>query len=139
MSAMCQRFFGLPKTLDGCETVDAALCDELMAYIMEKGNFGRKSGKTGKISSVYLDMSNPVRFFKRLQTGGMTRWKAAKNHPILRPFAWIYQIGSVSRELAKNRISAKEMADQHARGVRQRELMKALGLDVERSIGARNG
>ena len=32
--------------------------------------FGRKSGETGKIASVYLDMSNPFRIFKRLQEGG---------------------------------------------------------------------
>ncbi len=137
VSVMCQRFLGLPKTLDGCETVDPAVCGELMSYIMEKGNFGRKSGKTGKISSVYLDMSNPFRVIKRLQKGGMTRWKAAKKHRILRPFAWAYQAGSIRRELKRNHISAKEMSNQHAQGVRQRELMKALGLDVERSIGAR--
>lgn len=137
VTVMCQRYLGLQKNLAGCKTVDSELCEELMEYVLEKGNFGRKSGKAGKLASVSLDMSNPVRFFKRLQTGGMSRWNAARKHAVLRPFAWIYQIGYINKRLIQNRISPKKMAEQHTQGVRQRELIKALGLNVDRNIDVR--
>lgn len=134
VTVMCQRYLGLPELLGGCETVDIKVCDELMEYIMEKGNFGRKSGETGKIASVYLDMSNPIRMFKRLQAGGMLNWSAARKHGYLRPFAWLFQIGHISKRLIKKRITLQDMAEQHTEGVKQRELIKKLGLEVKRSI-----
>lgn len=134
VTVMCQRYLGLPETLDGCETVDIKVCDELMEYIMEKGNFGRKSGETGKIASVYLDMSNPVRMVKRLQAGGMSNWSAARKHGYLRPVAWLFQIGHISKRLIKKHITLQDMAEQHTEGVKQRELIKKLGLEVKRSI-----
>ena len=136
VTVMCQRCLGLQKNLAGCETVDSKLCDELLEYVMEKGNFGRKSGETGRIASFSLNMSNPVRFFKRLQAGGMSRWKAARKHAVLRPFAWIYQIGYINKRLLKNGISPKKVAEQHTQGLRQRELIRALGLNVDSTIDA---
>ncbi len=133
-TAMCQRYLGLRQDFHGCETVDPELCDELMSYIMEKGNFGRKSGETGKIASVFFDISSPIRAFRRLQAGGMCRWDAAKKHPILRPFAWIYQIGFIARELIRNRIRPGDLIEQHSRGLRQRKLIEDLGLRVDRTI-----
>ena len=133
-TAMCQRYLGLRQDFHGCETVDPELCDELMSYIMEKGNFGRKSGETGKIASVFFDISSPIRAFRRLQAGGMCRWDAAKKHPILRPFAWIYQIGFIARELIRNRIRPGDLIEQHSRGLRQRKLIEDLGLRVNRTI-----
>ena len=132
-TAMCQRYLGL-KEMKGTETVDPGLCEELMSFIMEKGNFGRKSGETGKIASVFFDLTNPLRAFRRLQAGGMCRWNAAKKHPILRPFAWIYQIGFIARELIRNRIGAKDMIEQRGRGLEQRKLIEDLGLRVDRTI-----
>lgn len=67
VTAMCQRYLGLRKIVEESESYP---CRELMDYILEKGNFGRKSGKYGKISSVSLVSSSPVRFWKRLQKGG---------------------------------------------------------------------
>ena len=133
-TAMCQRYLGLPQSFPGTESVDPRICEELMSFIMEKGNFGCKSGETGKIASVYLDMSSPLRVLKRLQAGGLCRWNAAKKHPILRPFAWIYQIGFITRELIKNRIGAKDMIKQRGRGLEQRKLIEDLGLRVDRTV-----
>jgi hypothetical protein len=134
ITTMCQRYLGLPGTFPGTEEEDEALCDELMNYILEKGNFGQKSGETGKIASVYLDMSNPIRVFKRLHDGGMSRWSAARKYPALRPFAWIYQIGFISRELIRNGIKPGEMVKQRNKGLEQRKLIEDLGLKVDSMI-----
>lgn len=132
-TAMCHNYLGL-REMKGCETVDPGLCDSLMTHIMEKGNFGCKSGETGKIASVFLDLTNPLRAFHRLQAGGLCRWNAAKKYPILRPFAWFYQIGFITRELIRNRIGAKDMIKQRGRGLEQRKLIEDLGLRVDRTI-----
>lgn len=133
-TAMCQRYLGLPQSFPGCESVDPGLCENLMNHIMEKGNFGCKSGETGKIASVFFDLTNPLRAFHRLQAGGLCRWNAAKKYSVLRPFAWIYQIGFIARELIRNRIGAGDMIKQRGRGLEQRKLIEDLGLRVERTI-----
>jgi hypothetical protein len=129
-TAMCQRYLGLRHIVDenGLPT------DQLLAHIMEKGNFGQKSGETGKIASVYLDMSNPIRVFKRLQDGGMSRWSAARKYFVLRPFAWIYQIGFIANKLVRNRIAPGEMVKQRNKGLEQRKLIEDLGLKVDSMI-----
>ena len=109
-------------------------CDELMEFILSKGNFGRKSGEKGKIASVFLDMSNPIRVFKRLQAGGQARWKVAKKYKILRPFAWIYQITFIIRELNHNKITLNQFWKMREEGLEQRKLIERLGLQVERMI-----
>ena len=79
-------------------------------------------------------MSSPVRVLKRLQAGGLCRWNAAKKYSVLRPFAWIYQIGFIARELIRNRIGAKDMIKQRGRGLEQRKLIEDLGLRVDRTV-----
>lgn len=129
VTAMCQRYLGLSKELDGCETVDIKLCNELMGFIMKMGNFGRKSeATTGKVAFVYRDLSNPIRVLKRLQEGGLYRWNAAKEHAILRPFAWIYQICSIIRELKRSGISIKTLLYQRKQGIWRRKMFNELGL-----------
>ena len=131
VTAMCQKYLGL-KTIVPIE--DDYPCDDLMAYVLAKGNFGRKSGEEGKIASVFLDMSNLSRVLKRLQTGGKIRWKAAKKYKVLRPFAWVYQINFIIRELRQNNITLKQFWKQKDIGLEQRELVEKLGLRVERMI-----
>lgn len=131
VTVICQKYLGLGHYVDESDDYP---CDELLEYIMGKGNFGRKSGLEGRTASVFLDSVNPVRAFKRLHRGGMSRWKAAQKHRILRPFAWIYQVGSITRRLIRGKMTPSKVARQHTEGRRQRELIYKLGLDVERTI-----
>ena len=148
VTAMCRQYLGLwnepanPGNSDRSGSAaptwafsaDASVCEELMEYILNKGNFGRKSGEEGHIASFWLDAKNPIRFFKRLQRGGMSHWKAAKKYKILRPCAWIYQIGHILRRLRKSRQNVNSVARLHQEGVTQRKLIEKLGLDVNRTI-----
>lgn len=131
VTAMCQKYLGL-KTIVPIE--DDYPCDELMAFVLAKGNFGRLAGMKGKVASVFLDMSSPIRVFKRLQAGGQDRWKAVKKHKVLRPFAWIYQINFIIRELRKNKITLNQLLKQKEVGLEQRKLVEKLGLRVEMMI-----
>ena len=131
VTAMCQKYLGL-KTIVPMK--DDYPCDDLMAYVLAKGNFGRKNGEEGKIAAVFLDMSSPIRIFKRLQAGGQERWKAVKEYKVLRPFAWVYQISFIIRELRQNKITLSKFWKQKEIGLEQRELVEKLGLRVERMI-----
>lgn len=79
-TAMCQRYLGLKDCFPGSEEVDPALCDELMAFILAKGNFGRKARLGGKVEAFSLSSTERGGFFKRLQAGGLCQWKAAKKY-----------------------------------------------------------
>ena len=139
VTLMCQKYLGLSKawadSIQDSYWIESDLpCDELMDYILEKGNFGKKSGVEGKTASVFLIESNPLRFFKRLQVGGKARWKAAKKHKMLRPFAWIYGAGFAARQLISHRVSPAKLRRAHYKGLNQRELIQRLGLSIDRKI-----
>ena len=133
-TAMCHKYLGLNKSLSGIEEADEDVCDKLLSYIMEKGNFGSKAGLYGKTASFSLTSVGISGFFRRLQVGGLIQWKAAKKYPILRPFAWIYQSIRILTILFKSRITPKEFIMEQAKGKKQRKLIKALGLQVDRMI-----
>ena len=136
VTLMCRKYLGL-----SCSSVEELNseqedypCDELKDYILSKGNFGRKNVMDNRIESFSLSARGPAAFFRRLQKGGMARWKAARKHKILRPFAWIYQTGRIIGELIRNKVSPNKFKDSHDKGIEQRELILNLGLDVDRFI-----
>lgn len=94
-TAMCRKYLGMQSTLTWCSGLseaDQELCDELMAYILSKGNFGRTSEKRSKSVSVIRMFRNPVEGLRSAQQTGCVTWKALKKHPWLKCFAWLYQI-----------------------------------------------
>ena len=132
VTAMCQKYFGLREIV---EKDDSYPCEELMDYVLEKGNFGRKGGEEeGKIASVSLIASSPFRLLKRLQIGGMSRWKAAGRYRVLQPFAWIFQIGFITRELMRHHVSPRMFYRFNRKGVVQRRMIEKLGLRIDREI-----
>ena len=131
VTLMCQRYLGLEKIVE--EDVSLPV-DDLMAYIMEKGNFGRKAGLDGSIAAFGLSSTVKGGFFRRLQAGGMSRWKAARKHAVLRPFAWIYQAFRILGLMVKNKKGPKKILEQSRHGVEQRELIEALGLQMDRTV-----
>lgn len=97
VTRMCQMYLGLPNELSWCRGVDTSLCEELMELIIDKGNFGRRDHDSNTAIWVINGMRNPVYFMRLLQQRGRTHWRAAQRYPVLRPFAWMYQIGRYAR------------------------------------------
>lgn len=131
VTAMCQEYLGLRAIV---EDTAAYPCEELMEYIIEKGNMGRKAGILGRTASFSLNATDVNSFFSRLQRGGLARWKAAQRHKALRPFAWIYQMFRIAGVFIKGKISPRQMIREQKKGVQQRELIEALGLKIDRTI-----
>ena len=102
-----------------------------MSYILEKGNFGHKAGPEGRTASVTLKSVERGYLLKRLQTGGLRRWNAAKKYPVLRPFAWLYQSFRIIRIFIENKVGPKKIMEERKKGLKQRELIASLGLKVD--------
>lgn len=134
ITAMCQMYLGLEASIPGSGDVEEKVCDELMSYIMEKGNFGSKSFQKDRTATFLLFSDNIGNFFKRLQFGGLSRWKAAKKYKILKPFAWIYQLFRGTGILMKDSVGIKKLMEQKEKGLEQRKLIEALGLSIEKMI-----
>lgn len=91
VTRMCQIYLGLEETITWCEDVDKSLCADLMAFILEQGNFGHKR-KDDKISKVLSKYHTPLSFLKGMQRRGLYSWDAVQKHRVLRPFAWLYVV-----------------------------------------------
>ena len=89
---MCQMYLGLSDTITWCQNADLVLCEELMTYIMDNGNFGAKDITSRKTISVLRIMRNPWGFMISLQKNGCKKWKWLIKYPWLKPFAWLYQL-----------------------------------------------
>ncbi len=93
VTRMCGIYLGLPER-KWCAGADAAVCGQLMEYIMNSGNFGRKKPEGSRVSAIFFtNMRSLGGTFRFLQGRGLITWKAAQRHRFLRPFAWLYQAG----------------------------------------------
>ena len=57
--------------------------------------------------------------------------KKKKKFKILRPFAWIYQIGFIVHQLFINKITPAKLYYLYKSGNRERDLILNMGLDVD--------
>lgn len=93
MTRMCQLYLGLRMDLTFCHGADDPLCRELMAHILNQGNFGRKQPKNhNKTVSILSTAKNMPALFRVLQRYGCINWPAVQKYPFLTPFAWFYQV-----------------------------------------------
>lgn len=120
MIQIYNRYLGLAIDMPGI-TIDESITAELLNIFVRSGNFGRKDNMDeGKRAEIVIQRAkNPITLLVTLQKFGRSHWKAAEKYAILRPFAWLYQIGyyihqvringglSVIRK-GKKRISGKE-------------------------------
>ena len=126
-TAMCQKYLGFSKDIHWCAY--EPVCDELMEYILSLGNFGRKASSVNR-STIYIlkKFRNPFHGLATAQEYGLINWKAAKAHPILRPFAWCYQLLRWAKKGIKGGVTPNKL--KHARTSAKEEtgLLEKLGV-----------
>ncbi len=88
---MCQEYLGLDTEITWCQTgntYDEAICDELLEYVVKRGDFGRKMGQlTSGLHSRLRMLMNLIETTKTAQRHGTAKWKLLNKFPWLRPFA----------------------------------------------------
>ncbi|MBQ0026873.1 MAG: nucleotidyltransferase family protein, partial [Lachnospiraceae bacterium] len=127
ITAMCRKYLGFEKDIHW--DVYEPVCDELMAYILAGGNSGRKESYLKRRTvSVLKQFRNPFRGFATAQRSGLINWKATQKYPILRPFAWCYQLGRWTKQGLKAGITPGKLSDARSSAKEKAGLMEKLGV-----------
>lgn len=95
MITLCNKYLGLEVEFSPKFEIDESYEEFLFNLFSSSGNFGKKEGldEERKAEIVLKDFKNPIRGIKILQRYGLENWKASKKFVVLRPFAWMYQLG----------------------------------------------
>lgn len=127
ITKMCTIYFGLPivKEIEWCNTGNDLVCDRLLDYLFQCGNFGNKNrGFAGK-----LIMRNKLRYFiDRLQRGGINRRDIFNKYCWLKPFAWIFQLYRILIVICSRENPIKSIKKDIKDSKSIENLMKDLGL-----------
>ena len=91
LTKCCRKYLGMTRDVTWCDDADDALCDELMQFIMNFGNFGVKDQDSVLRGNILYMLKTPSEYIRFAQTFGLRTWKVLDKHPGLKPFAWIYQ------------------------------------------------
>ena len=100
VTKMCYLYFGLDGEIDWCYDAEDALCDDLIEYLFDAGNFGRKERYSNKIATVKARYRESGKLLRTLQKTGEHNWQFYKNHKWARPFAWAYQLFRYTKQFA---------------------------------------
>lgn len=128
VTRMCQIYLGLSPEITWCTKAEKIVCSELMEYIMNHGNFGRKDVMSSRTVAVLYNFRNPFSILKLAQTRGCINWKILEKYPYLKPFAWIYQLGRWARKGMRRESAGRGLAEDIKKAVRQDGLLDDLGV-----------
>ncbi len=128
LTRFCQVYLGMPEEgFAWCAEVEPSVCAELLEHVMLLGNFGHKTKEKSGATALER-VRGPISLFGYLQEGGMSNWKAARTHTVLRPFAWIYQAGRCIRTLLTREDSLARIQLDIDEAARRRKLGEEMGL-----------
>lgn len=128
VTKLCQKWMGLrTEGITWCENADEALCEELLKYLLEKGNFGRKEGEKGKAATVFSRGWGIVDIFKSAQKNGRIYWKVLKKYPWLWPFAWISEISRYIKYVFSRKNFIRTLIKDKKTGNERIKLFRKLG------------
>ena len=127
VTRLCQLHLGLREEgISWCRKADESLCEELLAFVMEQGNFGIKGGNKDKVSKVFSKYTDPVLFISQLQEVGAREWKLLKKLPCLKPMAWMYAGVWELRNVTAERGSLIRFIKEIRNGKRRARMLKEL-------------
>ena len=122
MTFMCRKWLGLPDEITWCNNADEELADLLLTRLFADGNFGREKPVT---EDAIRQLKNK-NAFGYLQKAGLTHWKAAEKYPVLRPFAWLYQIGRYIRKGTGAMLHGKKLLKGVQTGAEKADILRRL-------------
>ena len=125
---MCEMYLGLPDR-EWSSVANKYLCEQLIMYILSCGSFGNKWIYDYSASvTVFANIQTINEGFRFLQDAGLKNWKACKQYPFLRHFAWLYQAGRfVFKGLNRTHVQ-KKLKEEYKEAVRRRVMFEELGV-----------
>ena len=125
---LCKKYFGL-QNVTWCDCADDDLADEMLGYLFDKGNFGRKQEYSSNATvSTLHHLQDPKAAFRYLTAGGMIHWKAAQKYKVLRPFAWIYQICHLVHMGIRRRVGMNVFSSEMRKSMGEADFLSRLGV-----------
>lgn len=126
---MCKKYFGLRHEIHWCDGAEDELADELMAYVIDNGCFGKKIEKGKRQTlSVMMTFKNPIAGMKYLDRVGSIHMKEYGLSPVLRPFAAFYQIGRLAKKGFKRKVNLQTLAGEVKESRDTTEFLRRLGV-----------
>ncbi len=131
VTRMCCIYFGLEGNFSWCNDADRHLCDELMSYLFDNGNFGRKQGHAGRIATVRTHYKTTENLFSTLQRTGEHNWKLYQKYRFLKPFAGIYQLFRYSWQMLTVPKKLGSIISGKNEAQRRQNMMAGLGITCD--------
>ena len=128
VTRMCEKYLGLPAR-NWCNAANDELCEQLMEYVLESGNFGKNKKDENHTGALILSFhKSPMAAFSLLQRRGLINWKSVKKHHWLRPFAWLYQlIRYITKGIGRDH-SISKLKQEYELSRERDQLFSALGV-----------
>ena len=107
---LCRTYLGLQTSATWFGEADAQLASDLLLYIMQRGNMGRKMERGAQATrTVMHSFHSPAALIRYLYEGGRAHWAPARKHAWLAPAACLYQVGHVIRKGLSRNASMSEL------------------------------
>lgn len=124
---LCREHLGLQATATWFDGADAQLASDLLLYIMQRGNMGRKMERDAQATRTVLhNLRSPAALVRYLYEGGRAHWAPARKHAWLAPAACLYQVGHVIRKGLSRNASMSELVTDARSAQEDIDLLKRL-------------
>jgi len=102
VTKMCQKYLDLTTGITWCQDADEELSDELLSFVLKKGNLGSKIKKESQSTILLLrKLCKPKELLQYLTESGMVHMHEAGIKPS-KTFAPVYQLGYLLRKAVKH-------------------------------------
>lgn len=124
---LCHTYLGLQTSATWFSEADAQLASDLLLYIMQRGNMGRKMEHGAQATRTVLhNLRSPAALVRYLYEGGRAHWAPARKHAWLAPAACLYQVGHVIRKGLSRNASMSELVTDARSAQEDIDLLKRL-------------
>ena len=124
---LCRSYLGLQTSATWFDHADAQLANDLLLYIMRKGNMGRKVERGAQNTRTVLhSFRSPAALVRYLYDGGRVHWAPARKHVWLAPAACLYQVGHIVRKGLARNVKVSEIANDARCAQEDVDLLKRL-------------
>ena len=128
-AALCKRHLGLERNAQWFAEADLDLVDELLAYVVDQGNFGKKTEHDTRATKIVLrNLRSPAALVKYLYAGGKAHWAPARRHKWLAPAACLYQVGHVARKGLARQAPLESLAEESRQSREETAFLRRLGV-----------
>ena len=80
-------------------------------------------------ANVILKNKNFFAFLKSLQGLGLEHWEKAEKYPVLRPFAWMYQIRRYVKKALRRKAPIRSLRNDFEKSKERKNILE--GLEIE--------